>query len=623
MVIARLSPGLANQMMEYAASYALAEELEQELVLDIAECKNSSWGYLIDFFDIPDTKKISYFLVDAEQAGHVNINGIPEALKKKVTIFTAEGQSGTKEYKGLDIIPELERKSDIYMCGYFFNRSWYYEKYWETIRKNFSLRIEIKEVQRFKELIKNKISVGVHIRRGDMLLADWAEKMEGDYYKAAIAYCRKYFGDCIFCVFSDDLNYVKNLLGKDDSIYYIHFLGYDDADIAEFICLSLCSHRILSNSSTFGRLADELNGGKERYTFYQGIMESKTFWWYHIKKMFMERGNKRQLDKWDIQKFAPLYECNNRENILNWRKKVDQIINNITLTNGKDKEILNEISEVCLNMYGASTEDEKKLLYCKFIALTRLEKYHDALMAAYPIYEIYVDDLLYRKSLVKALKGIGADKEAELELKWEKSEKHFIIVPKVKSFASSKKYGLIELGIVLYHMGHNVSFIFEPIDESEQYYIQKNKILTDRHGIGSGCFQYLKQEIKDQGFDNFLMEQTEDELIVITRDGDFCGQRAKNKKIKYIFPDYSDVRDAETRAGRKTPKEELEYLYDMSDMILAYASENLDFNGKLVLWGDDDHKEEYWIEEKRLKFGDLHRMDERVICMAQAIVNNI
>ena len=90
MVIARLSPGLANQMMEYAASYALAEELEQELVLDIAECKNSSWGYLIDFFDIPDTKKISYFLVDAEQAGHVNINGIPEALKKKVTIFTAE-----------------------------------------------------------------------------------------------------------------------------------------------------------------------------------------------------------------------------------------------------------------------------------------------------------------------------------------------------------------------------------------------------------------------------------------------------------------------------------------------------------------------------------------------------
>ena len=44
---------------------------------------------------------------------------------------------------------------------------------------------------------------------------------------------------------------------------------------------------------------------------------------------------------------------------------------------------------------------------------------------------------------------------------------------------------------------------------------------------------------------------------------------------------------------------------------------------KMVLWEDDDHKEEYWIEEKRWKFGDLHRMDERVICMAQAIVDSI
>ncbi len=623
MVIARLSPGLANQMMEYAASFALAEELEQELVLDIAECKNSPWGYLLDFFNIPNARKISYFLVDAEQTGHVNIKGIPEALKEQIIIFTEDEQSEARAYKGLDKIPELEKNSNVYMCGYFFNRSWYYDKYWETLRKNFSLRVEIQEVQRFQELIKNKISVGVHIRRGDMLLADWAEKMEGDYYKAAIAYCRKCFGDCIFCVFSDDLNYVKNLLGKDDSIYYIHFLGYDDADVAEFICLSLCNHRILSNSSTFSRLADELNGGKERYTFYQGTLEVKTFWWHHIKKMILERGNTKRLDKWDIKKFARLYKSNNRDNIHGWRKKVNQIFNSTTITDRKDTEILSEISEVCLNMYEASIEDEKKLLYCKFIALTRLEKYHNALMAAYPIYVTYADDLEYRKSLIKALKGVGADKEAELELNREKGGKHFIIVQKVKTLASSKQYGLIELGIVLYHMGHKVSFIFESIDKGEQYYVQKNKMLTDRHDICLGPFQYLKQEIKNHGFDKFLMEQSEDELVVITRDKDFCGQRVEGKEIKYIFPDYSDVRDAETRAGRRTSKEELEYLYDTADVILTYDSENTDSNGKFVIWQDNDHKEEYWIEEKRWKFGDLHRMDERVICMAWAIVDNI
>ncbi len=623
MVIARLSPGLANQMMEYASSYALAEELGEELVLDISECRTAPWGYLLDFFNIPDTRKISYFLVDAEQAGHVNINGIPEAIKKQVTIFTEDGQYETIEYKGLDKIPELKKNANVFMCGYFFNRSLYYEKYWETLREIFSLRVEISEVRRFRELIKNKISVGVHIRRGDMLLADWAEKIEGDYFKAAIAYCRKHLGDCIFCIFSDDIDYAKNLLGKDDSIYYVHFCGYDDADIAEFICLTLCDHRVLSNSSTFGRLADELNGKKGRYTFYQGDIKSKPFWYFHVKRMLTGRDEKKRLDQWDIRKFARLYKTNNRENVQDWRERVDNIVRNVASKDRKDLEVINEISEICLNMYDATEDDEKKLLYCKFIALTGLEKYHEALLTAHLIYETYADDLEYRKSLIRALKGIGADKEAELELKREKREKHFIIVPKVKSFASSKKYGLTELGIVLHHMGYKVSFIFEPEDEGEQYYIQKNKVLTDRHDVCLGCFQYLKEGIRSKGFEQLLAEQIENELIVITRDGDFCGQRVKNKKIKYIFPDYSDIRDAETRSGRKTSQKELGYLYDTADMILTHASENIDSNRKMVLWEDDDHKEEYWIEEKRWKFGDLHRMDERVICMAQAIVDSI
>ena len=52
MIICRISPGLANQMYEYAAAYALSKELKQELALDISECANSSWGYLLDNFNM-------------------------------------------------------------------------------------------------------------------------------------------------------------------------------------------------------------------------------------------------------------------------------------------------------------------------------------------------------------------------------------------------------------------------------------------------------------------------------------------------------------------------------------------------------------------------------------------
>lgn len=44
MVIIGLTPGLANQMYEYAAAYALSKEIKQELILDITGCVNAGGG---------------------------------------------------------------------------------------------------------------------------------------------------------------------------------------------------------------------------------------------------------------------------------------------------------------------------------------------------------------------------------------------------------------------------------------------------------------------------------------------------------------------------------------------------------------------------------------------------
>ena len=56
MVIIGLTPGLANQMYEYAAAYALSKEIKQELILDITGCVNAGGGggiFLISFLFQP------------------------------------------------------------------------------------------------------------------------------------------------------------------------------------------------------------------------------------------------------------------------------------------------------------------------------------------------------------------------------------------------------------------------------------------------------------------------------------------------------------------------------------------------------------------------------------------
>lgn len=623
MVIMGISPGLANQMYEYAAAYALSRELGQELILDISECMNSPWGYLLDFFSIPQVQKLLYFADDAEHFDHTDIKRIPEPLRNKVTIFMEENQNGTVRYDHL-CDAQKDCLDNIYLCGYFFDRNKFYDKYWNEIKNSFKLNVKIREVEKFCDLIKNKISVGIHIRRGDMLLADWAVSMQDDYYKAAIEYCRKFLGKCHFFIFSDDIAYAKKLLGKDSSLWYIHFVGHQDADIAEFICLSLCSHRILSNSSTFGRLADELNINKSSRTFYQNYVLERQSWIWHFVgtirtrlNLFRKTKQVIRLDKWELKKYSKRYKYDKKDNIENYKEKVNRILStNITADNSE--MILEELAEISLNTYDLSMEDTNRLLYQKFCALVNAKNYHMALNVSTPIYEFYADDSLYRDNLIESLTKVGADKEADMEAKRSLNRRQFIIIPAGKTCAAGKRYGLIEVGIILHHLGYQVAFILNPNDKTEEFFI-RNERLINKRGIDLGCKAYQRENVKRENFDFFLNKFQEEEIFILTRDSDFCGKKVQQKRATYIFPDFTDRRDAESKVGQRMKKEEVEYLYNNADVIMTQDADTIRNNREYILWNDNDHKEEYWMEERRWQFGDLDRFSERAICMAEAI----
>lgn len=624
-VIVRISPGLANQMYEFAAAYALVKELNRELILDISSCYASAWGYLLDYFNIPLCKKMICVQRNGSKYAHMNLEELPPQLKDEVKIWIEYG-NGHAIYEGLDKLQKMDRPSTIYLCGYFSDGKRYFKKYWEEIGNNFTLRKQFREVEKFKKLINGKISVGVHIRRGDMLLADFATPMKDDYYRTAITYCRRKYNKCIFCVFSDDIEYAKQLLGQDSSVYYVHFYGYDDAALLEFICLSLCNHRILSNSSTFSRLADELNTNEDGHFFVQatasGWMELKN----HLireknEKLLGKKQNRRIiLDKYDIKKYAKKYVADHMPNISDYAGRMKKILS-LEITKDNAEFVLDEIAELSLNTYECSESSESVILLKKFIALIKCQEFHMALQASVKLYAEYRKNAEFKTYLVTALHAIGADKEAEIEsvsLTSKYSKKHFIIVPGIKMLPSYYMIGLAELGVALYHMGYDVSLVFSPLDESEKYYLQKNKYIVNRNGADTGCRQYDLEVVKRNGINNFYQSRVNEELVVVSRDPDFFNQR--NEHITYVFPDYSDIRDAEVVGAENIPSDVMKRLYDGADIILTKDKKNAN-SPKTVFWEDEDCKDEYWTWEGKWELGYEHRLSERIISMSKALID--
>ncbi len=625
MIIARISPGLANQMYEFAAAYALSRELGKELVVDISSCYVSAWGYLLDYFNIPPCKKLICTQSGDPAFVHMDPKDLPPQLKREVEIWVEDGKQYVK-YKGLAQLCDMDRPDIIYLCGYFSDRKKYFDKYWEEIKHIFTLKHPHREVEKFKRLIRGKTSVGVHIRRGDMLLADFATAMKDDYYRASAAYCREKYENCIFCVFSDDITFAKQLLGQDSSVYYVHFYGYDDAALLEFICLSLCNHRILSNSSTFSKLADELNTNEEGHFFVQATATG----WTELKNHFLrdrneKRAGKRQnrriiIDKYDIKKYTKKYAADNIPNINDYAIRMEKILLS-KITENNAESVLDEIAELSLNTYECSGSFETDILFKKFLALVNCREFHMALQASTKLYGKYRDDEKFKKCLVIALDAVGAKKEAAIEnsvFTRKYTRKHFVIVPGIKIQPSGYLAGLAELGVALYHMGHDVSLVYTPLDENEKYYLQKNEYIVNRNGAHMGCRQYDLGEVKRKGIYHFYQALDTRELVVVSRDPDFFDQTYKH--ITYVFPDYSDIRDIEAAKAGTISSDIKQRLYDGADIILTKDKER-ENSPKTVLWEDEGCQDEYWIREDMWELGYEHRLNERVIGMSEALLD--
>ena len=595
MLIVRLSTGLGNQMYEYMAGYALARELKQELVLDIEECIRSAYGYLLDHFKIPACRKIIYSQ-DSIGSGEYEFYDRTFELFDDMVILvrTEELKEKYKDndrvivYSDLDMADSLRQYNNLYMYGYFLEKRQYFEKYWNELQSLFILKEENENVKGFRELTYGKTSVGIHIRRGDILLMDWFRKAEDDFYRAAIECCRELYGDCVFFVFSDDIEYAREMLGADDAVHYVHFYGYDDASVDEFYCLSLCNHRILTAYSTFGQLADELHQGIDSHVIMWDVNESTK------EKSLGKKCARRKiyLNKKDIQIYSARYKL------------------------VKNSEVM------------------ETLQYERFQKLVEEHRSHEALQLAFCLYHERKENIEFKLCLAESLIRIGAYEEAVVELvtlpqnivktyleklilddlkknsmiKLYKafcnvSRKHFIMVMADKVTPAYETYGLIDLAIILSHLGHRATVVYDTYDTGD-YYLQKSPYLYNARNISMECFHVKKESVLKNGVCDFYNNFAEDELIIVSEDDRFFVRDDCSKNVCFITLD---------------GQFEISLLYSQVDYILTQDKKAAEIDKKYIYWQDRGFQEQYIFVSIPWEYGYGQRLNRRMIGIAEAL----
>lgn len=172
MITVRIKGGLGNQLFQYAAAYALAKRLNQDVRLDISFYPNQTLrGYKLEYLNIEKSEIANKFPLSISFLKNRYINKGLRMLHVstigKHPLYLLETLS--------DIVPQYYsvNSNDIYIDGYYQSEK-YFKEYKNELIKQFSQNYNPeKEYLECLDEIKRTTSIAVHLRRGDFLKAQY------------------------------------------------------------------------------------------------------------------------------------------------------------------------------------------------------------------------------------------------------------------------------------------------------------------------------------------------------------------------------------------------------------------------------------------------------------------
>ncbi|MFA7314320.1 MAG: alpha-1,2-fucosyltransferase [Candidatus Magasanikbacteria bacterium] len=235
MIVLKLKGGLGNQMFQYAHGRSL-EFSGKKVVFDISFFENNKAKH-----DVARDFKLCNFNIDKKV----------KFVNKKNVFF--------------DFVNKIKRILGFNVEEYFQSEK-YFRNIEDVVRKEFTLKNEMSEsASKFEqEILHNRNSVSLHIRRGDYVsdikTNDYHGVCDLNYYERAIKYLKEKIGEIKIFVFSDDISWVKENL-KLDNLFFVS--SEDIKDYEELILMSKCQHNIIANSS-FSWWGAWLNENKDK-----------------------------------------------------------------------------------------------------------------------------------------------------------------------------------------------------------------------------------------------------------------------------------------------------------------------------------------------------------------------
>ena len=145
----------------------------------------------------------------------------------------------------------------VNLIGYYQSEK-YFEHCEDEIKKIFTFKpkIKVKALEKIPKVIHD--TVGIHVRVGDYLgLQQYHPVCDADYYSEAM----KHFQDknYYFLIFSDNIDYCKEMFGESENILYIS----NNEPQVDMCMMSICEHNVIANSS-FSWWAAWLNKSQDK-----------------------------------------------------------------------------------------------------------------------------------------------------------------------------------------------------------------------------------------------------------------------------------------------------------------------------------------------------------------------
>lgn len=281
MIIVKFFSGIGNQLYQYAVYLRLKQKYtNQEIKADLTTFedhkllnKGNGFAYgfgLKDFFDIDipvatieEIKSVSHEMY----FGSFSRRYFPEFVRNNVGNSKLANRRAKfiKKYGKLrenyvtnipfdaysGYMDELEDNKDYYVSGLWQNYN-FFRPIENELRNNLKFNVNIVgEVRGISEKMKNTASVCIHVRRGDFTSSvnKYTHDLCGHlYYDQAIQIIKNKIANPHFYVFSDDIDYCRELFKELSDVTYVS--GNKNLSTKEeMFLISQCKSAIIPNST--------------------------------------------------------------------------------------------------------------------------------------------------------------------------------------------------------------------------------------------------------------------------------------------------------------------------------------------------------------------------------------